>query len=59
MPFSSPGSLSDKDVYSVVAYTLSEAKKLTDAVNAATLPKVMMLNRDEFIPARPELDLYQ
>jgi len=62
MPFSSPGSLSDKDVYSVVAYTLSEAKiiKPTDAMNAATLPKVMMPNRDEFIPdARPELDLYQ
>jgi cytochrome c len=62
MPFSSPGSLSDNDVYSVVAYILSEAKiiKPTDTMNATTLPKVAMPNRDGFIPdARPELDLYQ
>jgi S-disulfanyl-L-cysteine oxidoreductase SoxD len=62
MPFSSPGSLSDNDVYSVVAYILSEAKivKPTDTMNATTLPKVMMPNRDGFIPdARPELDLYK
>jgi S-disulfanyl-L-cysteine oxidoreductase SoxD len=62
MPFSSPGSLSDNDIYSVVAYILSEAKiiKPTDTMNATTLPKVAMPNRDGFIPdARPELDLYQ
>jgi mono/diheme cytochrome c family protein len=62
MPFSSPGSLSDDDVYNVVAYILSEAKviKPNDTMNATTLPKVMMPNRDGFIPdARPELDLYQ
>jgi S-disulfanyl-L-cysteine oxidoreductase SoxD len=62
MPFSSPGSLSDDDVYNVVAYILSEAKiiKPTDTINATTLPKVTMPNRDGFIPdARPELDLYQ
>lgn len=62
MPFSSPGSLSDNDVYSVVAYILSEAKivKPTDTMNATTLPKVMMPNRDGFISdARPELELYQ
>jgi S-disulfanyl-L-cysteine oxidoreductase SoxD len=62
MPFSSPGSLSDDDVYSVVAYILSEAKivKPTDAINAQTLPKVAMPNRDGFIPdARPELQLYR
>ena len=42
MPFSAPGSLSDSDVYAVVAYILSEAKiiKPTDTMNAATLPKV-------------------
>lgn len=62
MPFSSPDSLSDDDVYNVVAYILSEAKiiKPTDTMNATTLPKVTMPNRDGFIPdARPELDLYQ
>ena len=61
MPFSSPGSLSDDQVYSVVAYVLSEAKiiKPTETMNATTLPKVMMPNRDGFIPdERPELDLY-
>jgi S-disulfanyl-L-cysteine oxidoreductase SoxD len=61
MPFSSPGSLSDDEVYAVVAFILSEAKiiKPTDTMNATTLPKVMMPNRDGFIPdARPELELY-
>ena len=62
MPFNAPGSLSDSDVYAVVAYILSEAKiiKPTDTMNATTLPKVMMPNRDGFIPdARPELELYR
>jgi cytochrome c len=62
MPFSSPGSLSDDDVYSVVAYILSEAKiiKPTDVMDAKTLAKVQMPNRDGFEPdARPELDLYK
>jgi mono/diheme cytochrome c family protein len=62
MPFSAPGSLSDNDVYAVVAYILSEAKiiKPTDTMNAATLPKVIMPNREGFIPdARPELELYR
>jgi S-disulfanyl-L-cysteine oxidoreductase SoxD len=61
MPFNAPGSLSDNDVYSVVAYILAEAKiiKPTDTMNATTLPKVTMPNRDGFIPdSRPELELY-
>ena len=61
MPLSAPGSLPDNDVYAVLAYLLSEAKiiKSTDAMNAGTLPKVMMPNRDGFIPdPRPELELY-
>ena len=51
------GSLSDDDVYAVVAYILSEAKiiKATDTMDAMTLPKVTMPNRDGFIPdSRPE-----
>ncbi|MGE5165503.1 MAG: c-type cytochrome [Sphingobacteriales bacterium] len=62
MPFSSPGTLKDDEVYAVVAYILSEAKiiKSTDTMDATTLPKVTMPNRDGFIPdARPELDLYK
>ena len=62
MPFSSPGTLKDDEIYAVVAYILSEAKiiKPTDTMDATTLPKVMMPNRDGFTPdARPELDLYK
>jgi cytochrome c len=62
MPFTTPGSLSNNDVYAVVAYILSEAKiiKPTDIMDAKTLPKVAMPNRDGFIPdARPELQLYR
>lgn len=62
MPFNSPGSLNNDDVYAVVAFILSEAKiiKPTDTMDAKTLPKVMMPNRDGFIPdARPELELYR
>jgi mono/diheme cytochrome c family protein len=62
MPFNAPGSLKDDDVYAVVAYILSEAKiiKPTDAMNAQTLPKVAMPNKDGFIPdSRPELSLYR
>ena len=62
MPFNTPGSLSDDDVYSVVAYILSEAKiiKPADKMNATTLPKVVMPNRDGFEPdPRPEVQLYR
>src|SRR6516162_1233785 len=62
MPFTSPGSLSDDDAYSVVAYILSEAKVIqpSDQINAATLPKVVMPNRNGFEPdPRPEVQLYR
>ncbi len=62
MPFSAPGSMTDDQVYSVVAYILSEAKiiKPTDTMNATTLPKVVMPNHDGFIAdQRPELELYR
>ena len=62
MPFSAPGSLKDDEVYALVAYILSEGKviKPTDVMDAKTLPKVAMPNRDGFIPdARPELSLYR
>jgi len=62
MPFSAPGSLSDDDVYSVVAYILSQAKIIqpTDTMNATTLATVAMPNRDGFEPdPRPEVQLYR
>jgi S-disulfanyl-L-cysteine oxidoreductase SoxD len=62
MPFSSPGSLSDDEVYSVVAYILSEAKIIqsNDVMDAKSLPRVQMPNREGFEPdPRPELDLYK
>jgi mono/diheme cytochrome c family protein len=62
MPFSAPGSLSDDDVYAVVAYILSQAKIIqpTDTLNATTLPKIAMPNRDGFVPdPRPEIQLYR
>ena len=62
MPFSSPGSLTNDQVYSVVAYVLSEAKiiKATETMNASTLPKVEMPNRNGFEPdPRPEIELYR
>jgi S-disulfanyl-L-cysteine oxidoreductase SoxD len=62
MPFSAPGSLSDDQVYSLVAYILSESHiiKPTDVIDAETLPKIVMPNRDGFVPDdRPELELYR
>jgi S-disulfanyl-L-cysteine oxidoreductase SoxD len=62
MPFSSPGSLTDDQVYSVVAYVLSQGHviKPTETMNARTLPRVKMPNRNGFIPdPRPELALYR
>ena len=62
MRFNAPGSLSDDDVYSVVAYMLSEAKIIqpNDTMDAKSLSKVAMPNRDGFEPdPRPELQLYR
>ena len=62
MPFSAPGSLSDDEVYAIVAYILSEAKiiKPADTMDAKTLPRVIMPNKNGFIAdSRPELELYR
>jgi S-disulfanyl-L-cysteine oxidoreductase SoxD len=58
MPFSAPGSLSNDEVYAVTAYILAEGNIIdkTTVIDAETLPKVQMPNRDGFIPdPRPEL----
>ncbi len=62
MPLTAPGSLDDDQVYSVVAYILGEANIVpkTEILDAKTLPKVEMPNRNGFFPdPRPELGLYR
>jgi mono/diheme cytochrome c family protein len=56
MPFNAPESLTNDQVYALTAYLLAE-NKIIDAgatMNAATLPKVEMPNRDGFIMAYPK-----
>ena len=62
MPFNSPGSLTNDQVYSVVAYILSQGKIInaSETIDAKSLPKVKMPNRGGFVPdPRPELELYR
>lgn len=57
MPFNAPGSLSADEVYAVVAYILGEAQIVDKEaiLDAESLPKIQMPNRDGFIPdPRPE-----
>jgi cytochrome c len=51
MPFYNPGSMTDNEVYAVVAYILAEGNIISKntIMNAKTLPKVKMPNRDGFI----------
>jgi S-disulfanyl-L-cysteine oxidoreductase SoxD len=56
MPFTAPRSLGDDEVYALTAYILAE-NELIDAketMNAETLPKVKMPNRDNFIIRFPD-----
>lgn len=59
MPFNAPGSLSDDEVYAVVAYVLGEANIFdkTATLDASSLPKIEMPNKDGFI-ADPRPDVF-
>lgn len=59
MPFNAPGSLTDAEVYSVVAYILGEANIVEkgQVIDAATLPNVPMPNRDGFVSPDPRPDV--
>ena len=48
MPFQSPRSLTDDETYALTAYILAQNKLIgeTEAMNAETLPKVKMPNRE-------------
>ena len=56
MPFQSPRSLTDDEVYALTAFILAENKLIgaEDVMNAETLPKVKMPNRDNFIIRFPD-----
>jgi cytochrome c len=56
MPYTAPRSLSDDEVYALVAYILSLNKLIgeNDTMDAKTLPQVKMPNRDNFIMPYPD-----
>jgi len=56
MPFTQPRSLSDQEVYALTAYLLAANKLIGDGdeMNAATLPKVQMPNRGNFVIRFPD-----
>jgi cytochrome c len=56
MPWASPKTLTDNEVYALTAYILALNKIIgeNDVMNADTLPKVKMPNRDGFISKYPE-----
>ena len=59
MPLMAPGSLSNDEIYSLVAYILGEANIVPkdQIMDARSLPQVVMPNRDGFVnDPRPELD---
>jgi mono/diheme cytochrome c family protein len=61
MPFTSPGSLTNDEVYAVTAYILSKGNIIgaNEEMNAETLPKVEMPNKDGFVPdPRPDVFNY-
>lgn len=56
MPFQAPRSLTNDEVYALVAYIFALNKLIpeNEAMNAKTLPQVKMPNRDGFIIRFPE-----
>jgi mono/diheme cytochrome c family protein len=56
MPWTQPRSLSDDQVYALTAYILAQNKLIDPGttINAQTLPKVQMPNRNGFITRFPE-----
>ena len=56
MPWVQPRSLTDDEVYALTAFILAKNKLIgnADMMNAETLPKVRMPNRDGFIVRFPE-----
>jgi len=59
MPFNAPGSLTDDEVYAVIAYILGQANIVAknEVIDATTLPKVQMPNRNGFVSPDPRPDV--
>jgi len=57
MPFTQPRTLTDDQVYALTAYLLYMNKVISEAdrIDATSLPKVKMPNRDNFFPEFPKL----
>jgi cytochrome c len=58
-PFDKPGSLTDEEVYALTAWLLFRNNIISadQVIDATTLPKVKMPNRDGFVPdPRPDAD---
>lgn len=56
MPWTTPRSLTDDQVYALTAYILAQNKLIQpeEVINAQSLPKVQMPNRNGFIPRFPQ-----
>jgi hypothetical protein len=56
MPWQQPRSLTDNEVYALTAFILAKNKLIgeSDTMNAETLPKIRMPNRDGFIIRFPD-----
>ncbi len=56
MPFTAPRSLTDQEVYALTAYLLAANKLIgeNEEMNATTLPKVQMPNRNNFVVWFPD-----
>jgi cytochrome c len=56
MPWTQPRSLTDQEAYALTAYLLAANKVIgdDDEMNAMTLPKVKMPNRDNFVIRFPD-----
>ena len=56
MPWTKPRTLTNDEVYSLTAYILALNKIIgeSDVMDAQTLPKVRMPNRDGFMPRFPD-----
>ena len=56
MPWPQPKSLTNEEVYALTAFILARNKVIgeNDVMNAETLPKVRMPNRDGFVSRYPD-----
>jgi cytochrome c len=56
MPYTQPKSLTGEEVYALAAFILAGNKVIgeSEVMNAETLPKVKMPNRDGFVSRYPE-----